>query len=58
MPDISMCDNRSCTIREHCFRFRAVPGRMQSWSRFENDGRCYMPVYFGRAVRTMEECEG
>jgi len=25
MPDISMCSQKSCKKREHCYRYRAIP---------------------------------
>jgi hypothetical protein len=25
MPDITMCDDRNCGIRNKCYRFRAIP---------------------------------
>lgn len=25
MPDISMCKNKKCKLRESCYRFKAVP---------------------------------
>ena len=29
MPDITMCFGDDCPLKEKCFRFRAVPGKMQ-----------------------------
>lgn len=35
MPDITMCDNSTCTLKEHCYRHTATPNPLrQSWSRF------------------------
>lgn len=52
MPDISMCQNNDCPLRESCYRFTATPDKyMQSYSDFEftiKDGitECnnYLPV--------------
>ena len=59
MPDITMCDNRECVIRAECFRFRAIPGTMQSWSKFVGGATCqyYVPLYAGRPVRPLSECD-
>jgi len=35
MPDISMCQNETCPLRDKCFRFMATPSRYQSYSMFE-----------------------
>lgn len=35
MPDISMCVNNKCPVRAYCYRYRATPGGMQSYTRFE-----------------------
>ena len=61
MPDISMCRNRECVMRETCFRYRAVPSEYQSYGRFlpdGEDGYCddFIPVRGGR-VRPMSEIE-
>lgn len=53
MPDITMCINNSCPIREKCFRFRAIPDKYnQSYSRFQYTNQkgkvfCddYLPIY-------------
>jgi hypothetical protein len=37
MPDISMCSNKECPIREECYRFMVKPGINQSYSLFEFD---------------------
>jgi hypothetical protein len=34
MPDISMCSNHSCPSKEDCFRYKATPGRYQSYADF------------------------
>ena len=42
MPDISMCENTACLLREVCYRFMAEPSEYQSYSKFEPDenGKC------------------
>ena len=41
MPDISMCANKDCPLRESCYRFKAEPGMYQTYSSFEyKDGEC------------------
>jgi len=50
MPDISMCKNIHCTLKEQCYRYRAIPNNpYQSWSGFEQDknGNCdyFMEIY-------------
>lgn len=42
MPDISMCTNATCTLRESCYRFLALPSMLQSFARFtqDKDGEC------------------
>jgi len=42
MPDISMCCNRDCPIREKCYRYRARPDKYwQSYAFFEyKDDKC------------------
>jgi len=35
MPDISMCTQRLCPNAESCYRFKAKPSELQSYSQFE-----------------------
>ena len=37
MPDITMCVNKDCLVRELCYRYRAIPSDYQSISIFEPD---------------------
>jgi len=37
MPDISMCNNSKCPLREDCYRFKAKPGYYQTYADFEYD---------------------
>ena len=50
MPDISMCENKGCSLKESCYRFKAIPDDMlQCYSSFEQDedGNCeyFMKLY-------------
>lgn len=36
MPDISLCDNESCSQKEKCFRFMAKPDPV--WQSYANFG--------------------
>ena len=49
MPDISMCENKECSLSWNCWRFNAPPDRLaQTYADFEQDdeGNCdfYMPM--------------
>lgn len=48
MPDITMCNARSCPLRNTCYRFTAQPGRRQSYfAGFPSQGESctyYWPV--------------
>ena len=50
MPDISMCDNIQCTLKETCYRFKAIPNKhKQSYAPFkpnQGEDKCdyYMKV--------------
>jgi hypothetical protein len=43
MPDITMCENRECPLRETCYRFKAEPSKWRQ-SYFVDmkpkDGKC------------------
>lgn len=42
MPDISMCVNQDCLVKERCYRFRAIPSDYQSIAFFtpNDNGLC------------------
>ena len=41
MPDISMCLNNECPLKEKYYRFMADPSDWQSFSRFDpKNGKC------------------
>tara|TARA_R110002020_G_scaffold15980_3_gene56754 strand:- start:1371 stop:1559 length:189 start_codon:yes stop_codon:yes gene_type:complete len=27
MPDISMCEGKHCKLKQHCYRYRAIPNK-------------------------------
>jgi hypothetical protein len=41
-PDISMCANEECPLKEKCYRYTAKPEMMQSYGDFKPDenGEC------------------
>lgn len=41
MPDISMCRNETCPIKNTCYRYTATPNKYQSFSSFKyENGKC------------------
>lgn len=42
MPDISMCDNEECPIKNKCYRYTAIPNDIQqSYTTFKpSNNRC------------------
>ncbi len=49
--EITMCDTRSCAIREKCWRFMAPPAMYQSWAHWESKkGKCdgFMEIKSGK----------
>ena len=51
MPDISMCQDKYCPLREHCYRQTAIPNEYQWYAGFQyKDGVCedYIPAVKGR----------
>ena len=56
MADISMCDNRLCTIKETCWRFKAPVNEFrQSYlvdQRQDKDGKCEMYWEFKEKIET------
>ena len=46
MPDISMCDNNACPVRNDCYRFRAIPNEYrQTYADFQLDRRACDAFY-------------
>lgn len=62
MPDIAMCKNHQCPLRDECYRYRAIPTEpYQTYSDFSPSGdppTCdwFFPIE-DRAVRTLENNE-
>jgi DNA invertase Pin-like site-specific DNA recombinase len=52
MPDITMCDNTTCHMREQCYRFMATPDARQSVTKFmplsEAECEYFMPLKRGK----------
>lgn len=52
MPDITMCDNATCHMRQQCYRFMATPDARQSVTTFAplSDSECeyFMPLKRGK----------
>ncbi len=64
MPDISMCLDDSCPVRESCYRYRAVPNpRWQSmltgrpWDNANMECDYRMPLMHGDRTRPLAECD-
>lgn len=63
MADFAMCNNDKCSLRSHCYRYRAKPSLYQSYGEFqpfrdECDHYWDFSEYTKGSVRTMEEIEG
>ena len=57
MPDISMCMNERCVRRKECYRYMAIPFKIQTYSDFRPiNGKCryFMPIVDGDQLRTEE----
>ncbi len=43
MPDIAMCGNKECYLKESCHRFTAIPDPVMQWYgvfKPDEDGKC------------------
>ena len=41
MPDITMCLNVDCKMKDKCYRYKAIPDILQSYAKYEpNNGKC------------------
>ena len=56
MPDISMCENEACDMKEKCYRFMAEPNPYrQSYSDWDRQrDHCYAEIQEGDRVRTQK----
>ena len=62
MPDISMCMNVGCHLRDRCYRFRAISSMRQSFAGFkpDDDGNCehFWDIGYSESqIRSTEEAE-
>lgn len=59
MPDITMCLGNGCPMKEQCYRYRAVPNKIQSYMHAPHVGsECSMYWECGeKNIRTMEEIQ-
>lgn len=60
MPDISMCLNQTCQKRVMCYRYRAIPFKIQTYSQFKPiNGKCthFMPIISGDQLRSLSQIE-
>jgi len=54
MPDITMCQDNECPIRNKCYRFTAIPSKYgQYYGQFEREGdKCgdFYPIKIGERL--------
>lgn len=50
MPDITMCINSNCPVREWCYRYRAIPDQWQSFC-------CYEPRSYRHISTITDQCD-
>lgn len=46
MVDITMCDNKECTIKDKCYRAKATPSAHQSEQTFNPGRKSYYCNFF------------
>lgn len=47
MPDISMCSNEHCKLKETCYRYKAIPNEYrQSYGDFKSDSNNECEYYW------------
>ena len=57
MPDISMCQDHNCPLKEKCYRYRAIPSQWQSYSIPDREGKkCkdFMSILEGDRLSVVE----
>lgn len=61
MPDITMCSNNKCPIRDKCYRYLAKPSERQAYRKIELDLDVYcdyfMKSYVWRNIREVGEVD-
>lgn len=58
MPDITMCANKDCVVKERCYRYMAIPSHYQSVAIFQpnkNDLCDYFWSITNERTRTEDE---
>lgn len=51
MPDITMCWNKTCPLRDKCYRYRAIPDKY--WQSFAE----FRPNTINIGTETITECD-
>ena len=52
MPDISMCDNEQCPLKETCYRFTATPSEFrQAYAKFKYNEETESCDYYWKDVK-------
>ena len=51
MPDVTLCDNYKCPLRDMCYRYRAVPNKY--WQSFSH----FTPVTFPLGSGMTTKCD-
>ena len=46
MPDITLCINTNCPLKDKCYRYTAKPELLQAYTRFEYDEKTNTCKYF------------
>ena len=54
MPDITMCRSKTCPKKDHCYRSRATPSILQSYSDFSSMCNQHNFLYFWGIERKSE----
>lgn len=55
MPDISMCLDHKCPLRETCYRYKATPSKWQSYTGFVYDCDACECIYYVEYVKGKNE---
>ena len=54
MPDITLCNpTQGCRLKQGCYRFRAIPDKLQSYSDFSNEPKaeCFLKIFDSDKLR-------
>lgn len=55
MPDISMCNNKLCPIKELCYRYMAIPEEYQLYAKFDHHNCKYFLPIEDRPTRQIKQ---